>query len=206
VVAILNVGAATAIAVAALLLFVHHGAPARSAAPDHRARIPRLQRAVVTSESHDFHVLTEPISPNATIPLNLARDLTDASGPNVLYVRLARRARVPAGRAWVVPGDGVICVLAQATSGAQLVDDACGSVASSAALGDVWSLGGSHLVPGKVFLAGLVPNQVDQVLVRLANGHTTTVAVRDNVYVAMLNRWPVMLRFVSPRGVEQVAL
>jgi hypothetical protein len=98
-------------------------------------------------------------------------------------IGLARRASgLTAGAAWVVPGDGSACLVANSAS------DANGGAICAASdrvnAGGLEMQSGTRRAPGVVFVAGVAPDGVSRVTLQLAGGAADVVAVRDNVYMA----------------------
>ncbi len=101
---------------------------------------------------------------------------------------LARRAQGSAGgEAWVIPRSGSLCLVAESTTGlnggAVCADD------RAALSGQMAFYASNPQAPGAVFVAGLVPDGVTNVVLHMrgpaASGSTSTQAltVHENVYM-----------------------
>jgi hypothetical protein len=119
------------------------------------------------------------------VPSGVTAGLTEGvfSGAFGANVALARRVGgLTAGSAWVVPGDGSVCLIA-ASAGDPNGGATCASSAIVAA-GGLEMEAGTHRAPGVVFVAGVAPDGVSQVTLHLSGGASQTLTVRDNVYMA----------------------
>ena len=121
--------------------------------------------------------------------------LADAFGVNF---RLARRARVASGRAWVVPGDSTVCLVVSAFANAQVTGSGC-SPASAAIKGESLIISGAPA--SRQFVAGLVPNGVRRVQLHLNSGVVRSLPVQDNVYsVSLVGSGVQSVAFSGPDG------
>jgi hypothetical protein len=156
-------------------------APAQTIAPDQSAGLAILRRPRDASD----------VMPAAMVA-GLTVSPADANGPNPA---LSRRAQgLTDGAAWVVPGDGMIC----------LVTDGGGTCQPDASVADgKWPVmtGGSSKAPGMTAVAGLVPDGVDQVVLTLGDGSTQTIAVHENVYLATVHGGLRSVSYTGPDGV-----
>jgi hypothetical protein len=126
--------------------------------------------------------------------------LSGSSGANL---GLARRAQgFGAQRAWVVPGRGTLCLIAQWPArhggGANCVPDA------SAAAGELVVVSGTTGARGFEFVAGLVPDGVSVVSVHLRGRGVTTAAVHEGVYMAAIAGSAAAVTFTGPHGAVKI--
>jgi len=158
-----------------------------------RGTSSRPSRAVATvttivaaqpEQRRAFAVLSQPAqTPPPARRAAIVRVLS-ASRPLGVNLALARRVRTGAGEdAWVVPGDGSVCVIRDltATAGCNTTREA---IAHGMALLERDPLAHGYL------LLGIVPNSVRRVRVRSDRGVVATVPVSRNVY-AYLSTVPV---------------
>jgi len=151
---------------------------------------------VATADPADaaaFGILRQPVVaadaiPAAMMPPNDATNDEPSVGMMGANYALARKTTGlgGAGEAWVIPGDGVLCLRASASF--QRTPNALGGevcTSDKAALaGQLQALSGSPVnVPGIMLVTGLVPDGVTSVSATLADGQTQTVAVHNNVYM-----------------------
>jgi hypothetical protein len=122
-----------------------------------------------------FAILRRPLAPDDAIPASW-RSTVDAGAYGANYA-LARRARdLPAGfAAWVVPGNGSLCLL---TTGGST----CGP--HPLPRGFALESGSSTLDPHSESIIGLVPDNVRSVTITTGHHVRLTVAVHDNFYAA----------------------
>jgi hypothetical protein len=108
-----------------------------------------------------------------------AGGLSSASGANLALSRKAEG--FTNGEAWVIPGIGNECLWAESTT-AQNGGAVCDGDAT-ATTGHLMLEATSPSAPGKVFIAGLVPDGIPSVAVNLEDGSTVTLPVHENVYM-----------------------
>jgi hypothetical protein len=144
-----------------------------------------------------------PLPPSVTAGLS-GGVFTGIYGANLALARQA--TGLAPGAAWVVPGDGSVCLIAASTtetSGAP-VDETLGGAScgddTDAASGNVQFVGGSRKFPGEQYVAGLVPDGVDTVTISTANGTIDTVPVNDNVYMDTVAGAVSTVTFSGPNG------
>jgi hypothetical protein len=122
-----------------------------------------------------FAILRRPLTPGDAIPPSL-RSAVEAGAYGANYA-LARRARdLPAGvTAWVVPGNGSLCLFANggATCGPDLRPR-----------GLAIESGSNTIDPHRESITGLVPDGVASVTITTGHHTRLTVAVHDNFYAA----------------------
>jgi hypothetical protein len=129
--------------------------------------------------------------------------------PAGVSLRLARSVAVPtsslsAGRVWVLPGNGALCLRVVDPGGGDAV--ACQTTDNAQAGMLVGSLQPTLSGSGGAFVYGLAPDGVNQVTVTGANGSSQTVAVNDNVYATTISSAPQNVTLDDPDGQEvQVA-
>jgi len=135
---------------------------------------------------------------------------------------LSRRATgFTNGAAWVIPGNGTICLITANEAGVTMalkqmapgattptpvahVPGASGVTActSDAAAAVGWSAGTSGTIelPGIIFTAGIVPDGVSRVTASLTGGGSVWLPVHENVYMAEVHGWPASISFTGPAG------
>lgn len=128
---------------------------------------------------HDFGILRRDQNGEDAIPAAASVMFSGASGANE---HLARRAKgFSEGEAWVVPGRGSVCLIADwpaaHNGGATCASD------EPAIDGRLVSESSNRHSPGAVFVAGLVPDGISRVTVNLANGGSQAADVHENVYM-----------------------
>jgi len=172
---------------------------------------PTEQRSVVRAEtvapglSAAFGVLRRSVSAGDALPATfLAREaanptdvLQGLAGANP---SLARRAQgLPSGSAWIVPGNGMICIATALPGTVQVGATSC-TVSDAAAAGRL-ALSARSSQQGWQWVVGLTPDNVAQVSVIRADGTTQTVDVHDNVYASMFTGPPATsVRFTDGSG------
>jgi hypothetical protein len=142
-----------------------------------------------------------------------------ASGVNPA---LSRRVEgISSGAAWVIPGNGVVCLIGdnaqalamsfhQTSSGDAATTPPARVPGANGATGCMpdadasrgWSAGTSSTAetPGTIFTAGLVPDGVNEVSVNIAAGPSLSLPVHENVYMAEVHGWPASVSFSGPEG------
>jgi hypothetical protein len=104
-----------------------------------------------------------------------------------MNLTLARRASTDAGTVWIVPGNGSTCLVIDETPSATEAGSAsCMQDADATAGRLAMSIAVNASEPHRQFIAGLVPDGVDQAVAQLSDGSTRALVVRDNVYTAAL--------------------
>ena len=133
---------------------------------------------------------TDAFSPRSPVALS------GASGANLA---LARRAvGFTSGEAWVVPGKGAVCLVAESTTGPN-GGAACGED-SQVTLGRLMQIAHSATAPGMQFVSGLVPDGVGSVSVHLADGTVDVLPVHENVYMGEVHGTVSSVSFSGPNG------
>ena len=126
-----------------------------------------------------FSIMRRPRTSTDDISSRAVGGLSTATGANLT---LSRRAYgFTNGEAWVIPGIGNVCLWAESTT-AQNGGAVC-SQDSTATSGHLILEAESPSAPGKVFVAGLVPDGITSVTANLAGGSTVTLPVLENVYM-----------------------
>ena len=158
------------------------------------------EQAIAPDQSADLAILRRPRVPSDALSAQQISELTDsptaANGPNPALSRQAQG--LTGGSAWVIPGDGMLCFEYDATA----VGGGGGTCQPDASIsnGD-WPVmtGGSG--PGSMTsVAGLVPDGVSQVALKLSDGSTMTVAVHENVYLATVHGGVASVTYTGPNG------
>jgi hypothetical protein len=117
-------------------------------------------------------------------PPALARGVRAPGSPAGANLGLARRAAVarPATAAYVVPGEGQVCLVLisgeVSGGGCATPSEAANGYTVSSVAGSGWGLEGHELI-----VYGLVPDGVDHVRFRFADGETADVPVGDNLFL-----------------------
>jgi hypothetical protein len=143
-----------------------------------------------------FAILRRPPAESDQIPAQSPVALSGASGANL---GLARRAQgLGEGRAWVVPGNGTVCLIAEwpqrHTGGANCVPDA------AALAGQLVGASGTASAPGIEFIAGLVPDGVGAVTLHLRGRAVTSAPVHEGVYMIALAGSASSITYAGPHG------
>jgi hypothetical protein len=160
-----------------------------------------LATAPAPRELQAFSVLRRDHRESDQIPQSMPIALSGASGANL---GLARRA---AGSGedgvWVIPGKSSVCLLANWA--AEHAGGAFCAPVAIALAGELFGAAASASAPGVDFIAGLVPDRVDAVVVRVHGGKPTTVLVREDVYRAKVAGLVTSVTFTGPRGTVRIA-
>jgi hypothetical protein len=121
-------------------------------------------------------------------------------GANLKLAHLARG--VTEGTAWVVPTDSGVCLVASHYGNGEIAGAAC--AANSAVIaGEMLFTSGTPDGVGGEFIAGLVPDGVDNVSLQFADGSSETLAVHDNVYTTDVTKGsPSAVTFSGPGGTK----
>jgi hypothetical protein len=155
-------------------------------------------RAVVTptvdaAEAAAFSVLRQPLTAADAMPSAESTSLSDSSVVGALggNLSLARDAQAPnaVGTAWIVPGDGAVCMIpyGYATNGAGIGGGSCTDDAAATS-GQLQTISGSVRAPGIALVSGLVPDGVSSVTLHLADGSTDVLSVNDNIYMGQVSQ------------------
>jgi hypothetical protein len=123
-------------------------------------------------------ILQRPAASTDGIP---PTDRVGFSGHSGANPDLARKANgLNGSSAWVVPGRGSICLIADSTI-TTLTSAGC-NPDSSALAGELMLQSTATELPGVDYVAGLVPDGVKQVALELTDKQTVIVPVHENVY------------------------
>jgi hypothetical protein len=159
------------------------------------------ESATEADQSADLAILRRPRVASDALPGSASSWTNDpADGSSGANPALSRSAQgLPAGAAWLIPGDGMICFDARypiAGGGGTCQDDA--TVDS----GRVLIFGYNQSAPNLLGLAGIVPDGVDSVTVTAPDGTTQSVTVHENVYLAEIPLQPgtFSVAFNGPSG------
>lgn len=184
----------------------------------------RVEPAInVSADQAQLGILRRPrVASDVLLPfdaLTAAQTPMAATGVNPA---LSRRAQgFASGAAWVLPGNGTICLIYDNAQGVRMaaetmppgsfkpqdvarVPGAAGGAActtdESASKG--WSAGTAFTSesPGVTLTAGIVPDGVSSVTVKLADGGTLALPVHENVYVGEIRGWPSSVSFTGAAG------
>ncbi len=161
-------------------------APEQAIPPEQSADLGILRRPRVASDALSAQQISE-----------LTNSPTAANGPNPALSRQAQG--LTDGSAWVIPGDGMICFEYDATPVGGGGGGTCQP--DTAITNSDWPVmtGGSG--PGSpTSVAGLVPDGVSQVALKLGDGSTMTVAVHENVYLATVHGGVASVTYTGPNG------
>jgi hypothetical protein len=182
-------GALATVSVSLALASVEDSTPVPSGAYEAGTLAP-LASTVDPADQAAFGILRRAVSAGDAVSAAQAQAASSDSFSGMFgaNVALARRANGlgALGDAWVVPGDGSICLIAEGNVGA--VDDALGGAAceadAGATVGQLEMVAASEGAPGTLLVVGVVPDGVASVSLTLADGTTQTLSVNDNVYMA----------------------
>jgi hypothetical protein len=126
-----------------------------------------------------FSIMRRPRTSGDDLSSRVIGGLSIASGANMA---LSRRAYGFAdGEAWVIPGIGNVCLWAESTTASNGGATCSGDATATA--GHVMFQATSPSAPGKVFIAGLVPDGVSSVTATLVDNTSVVLPVHENVYM-----------------------
>jgi hypothetical protein len=175
----------------------HHGA---------RAQVVTTVAPTVASS---FSVLTGSVTAADALPASFIAThqnspLVGELGVNLNLAHLARGVTV--GAAWVVPGVTGVCLVVSRYGNGEITGTGCSGDASVIA-GEMRFTSGTPDGVGGEFIAGLVPDGVDNVSLKFADGSSRTLAVHDNVYTTDVTKGsPSAVSFSGPGGTESLKL
>jgi hypothetical protein len=157
--------------------------------------------AITADQSADLAILRRPRVASDALPGSPSSWTNDpADGSSGADPALSRSAQgLPAGAAWLIPGDGMICFDARfpiAGGGGTCQDDA------TVDTGRVLIFGFNQSAPNLLGVAGIVPDGVGTVTVTAPDGTTQSVTVHENVYLAEIPLQPgtFSVAFNGPNG------
>jgi len=162
--------------------------------------------SVNPSDAAAIGLLRAPVTANDAVPAAVAAaanvdGITAAYGVNFALARQANG--LTDGQAWVVPGDGALCLVVRGdVPGVQDANgsDSCGT-APEAVDGHMATVALSARAPGWLLVAGVVPDGVSDVTMHLAGGARVEVAVHDNVYLEEIQSTTIPeVEFAGPTG------
>jgi hypothetical protein len=132
-----------------------------------------------SASTASFGIMRRPRTSADDISSHAIGGLSSASGANIVLARRAQGFRD--GEAWVIPGTGNECLWAESTTaknGGAVCDGD-----STATTGGLMLEAETPSAPGRVFIAGLVPDGIASVTITLTDGSTRTSPVHENVYM-----------------------
>jgi hypothetical protein len=163
---------------------------------------PRLMISQVdAAEASAFGVMRRPLASSDVVPIDQLISFSASSGANP---SLARRVLPGApqgqvsGAAWLVPGDGKVCLISISRSSRALGGAGC-LIDEAAITGKLIVESTSTEAGGGALVAGLVPDGVPTVTLT-SGGRTWSVPVKENVYMAEVSGWVSNASFVGPAG------
>jgi len=183
--------------------------------------------AIAPAQSAHLGILRRPRVASDALPPRDAFSATHTPmAANGVNPSLSRRAEgFTSGAAWVIPGNGTICLIASNAQGLAMASEhlapgsttpkrivrvpganggaAC-TTGSNASKGWSAGTGGTSESPGMIFTAGIVPDGVADVTVNLAGGGTLTLPVHENVYMAEIHGWPSSVSFTGSAGLVTI--
>ncbi len=154
-----------------------------------------------------FAVLHRPRTAADVVPAQAHVVFSASSGANV---NLSRRVQTAAGTAYVIPGNGSMCLMSGAGSEAHPGTAGAGCVPDAAADAGYLEMeeGGEYRAgeteSALTFVSGLVPDGVSEVTIHLASGSTTVVPVTENVYMREVRGTVADVTFAGPKGTMTV--
>jgi hypothetical protein len=179
--------------------------------------------AITPAQSADLGILRRPrVASDALLPWDAFSVTHTPMAANGVNPSLSRRAvGFASGAAWVIAGNGTICLIADNAQGLAMAseqlapgsttpkniaripgaDGATGCTTdSSAAKGWSAGTGGTRESPGMIFTAGIVPDGVAAVTVSVTGRGSLSLPVHENVYMAEIHGWPSSVSFTGPAG------
>jgi hypothetical protein len=160
---------------------VAEGVPASSIEPALQSSVGLMRRAPTAAD---------------VVPASVPVAFSQSSGANLT---LARRVAGEGGaEAWIIPGSGSTCILARVAQ--YRIGGAVCTSTTAARAGELNVQSAGSQQPGAELLAGLVPDGVGSVSMTLADGTTTTEAVHENVYLALVRGAVVAISASGPQG------
>lgn len=200
--ALLVSGVAAVAAVAVVSSAVGAGAPPpRNGSEPPSVPTTTPVRGIQADQASLLQALRRPRSVGDALPVSIRQTLaaddkfTRSYGGNV---DLARRVSATAQKAaWIIPGDGKLCVAIPDSTGFTL------NCATPAEVRDGYlqpSLVGST---GRGTLTGILPDGVSSVRLVNRDGSQRTVEVSDNFYAAAIDAELLAVEYIDPKGREQ---
>lgn len=135
------------------------------------------------------------------VPAGIEANFSAAAGANPT---LSRKAEGADGTAWLIPGNGTMCMIAKSATIPRDTGSAC-VPATDAAKGELKTEEYGPHEASKVdeapdFVSGLVPNGVKEVTLHLSNGGTVAAPVHENVYMQEVKGPVPTVTFNGPNG------
>jgi hypothetical protein len=203
-------GVVATLSTAAALASGGGSSPVTSAAFASGARAP-LATSVEPADQSAFGILRRAVAPSDAVPASASATLGADGFAGMFGANLALAREVTGlgalGLAWVVPGDGSICLIDEGNVAG--IDDAFGGSAceadAGATTGQLETVAFSANAPGTLLVAGVVPDGVTSVQLDLASGGADSVTVHDNVYMAEVQGAAPAVEFTAPGGAVDLA-
>jgi len=147
-----------------------------------------------------FAVLKRAHTANDALPPGQHIAFSASSGANL---NLARKVTTSYGVAWVIPGEGAVCLLTEPNADPSAGGAGCAdNQAATQGYLEMEEVGtnvpDSSEAPN--FVSGLVPDAVQQVAIHLSNGESTDASVRENVYMDEVTGHVSSVTFNGPQG------
>lgn len=181
------------------------------------------ERAIPPEQDVRLAVLRRPRTAQDALPPAEAFSATHSPmAANGVNPQLSRRAEgFEGGGAWLIPGNGMVCLTTANAAAIQAGEESMPPGASAprgvvhvrGALGVTgcatdgeanagWAAGtaSSSQAPGVIATGGIVPDGVGEVTVALAGGRTVSLPVHENVYMGEVHGWPVSVSFQGEHG------
>lgn len=157
------------------------------------------ERAITPAQSAQLEILRRPRVPSDALPGDPSSWTDDpADGSSGANPALSRSAQgLPAGAAWLIPGDGMICVDVRfpiAGGGGTCQPDATVNA------GQVLMSGFNDQAPGIQGIAGIVPDGVTTITIAPSNGPAQSVSVHENIYMTEIALGGFTVSFNGPDG------
>ncbi len=179
--------------------------------------------AIAPGQAAELGILRRPrVASDALLPWDAFSMTHTPMAANGVNPSLSRRAEgFPSGGAWVIPGNGTICLITDNARGLAMASEqlAPGSTTpvsvaripgaggvtgcttdSSAAKGWLAGISGTHESRGVIFTAGMVPDGVAAVTVSVAGRGSLLLPVHENVFMAEVHGRPSSVSFTGPAG------
>lgn len=165
--------------------------------------------SVDAADLQAFALFNRPLTTADAVPTVEAQGLGGTSfatsfGGNVA---LARRAPgFATGGAWLVPGAGAVCLIADPWYTSASMNESAGGGAAACAVDSRAASGALELTaegekhPGMTTVAGVVPNGVSAVTVTLVDGSTVREPVYENVYMGIVSATVQLIQYTAEDG------
>ena len=147
----------------------------------------------------DLGILRRPRVASDVLPAQQLWVLTQTpAAGNGANPDLSRRAQgITDGSAWIVPGDGTICLVYDTSASGSGTCQPDANVSNGQ-----WPVvtSGSQRAPGMTSVAGVVLDGATQVTLTISGGTTVTVPVDENVYLATVHGGLASVTYTGPDG------